>query len=106
MNDATEPVTSKDTCGSHLCIPAHSRKRAKHRLAIAKGHLESILKMLEDESIYCIDVLRQIKAVQGALGGASDVILKGHLEAHVATAQTRGDAAELVDELMEVIKYT
>jgi CsoR family transcriptional regulator, copper-sensing transcriptional repressor len=89
-----------------LCMPAESRKRAIRRLAIAKGHLESIQRMLEDPHVYCIDVLRQIKAVQGALSGAGDVILRGHLEAHVATAATRGDELELVDELMEALKYT
>ena len=61
--------------------------------------------MLGDEDVYCVDVLRQIRAVQGALSGASDVVLRGHLEAHVATAAERGDAAEMVDELMEALKY-
>ena len=89
----------------HLCMPADSRKRAARRLAIARGHLESIRLSLEKDDVYCVDVLRQIKAVQGALDGAANVILRGHLEAHVATAATRGDEQELVDELMEVLKY-
>ena len=89
----------------HLCMPTDARKRARHRLSIARGHLESIVKMLDDEDVYCVDVLRQIRAVQGALSGASDVVLRGHLEAHVATAAERGDAAEMVDELMEALKY-
>ena len=87
-------------------MPAESRKRAVRRLAIAKGHLESIQRMLEDPEVYCIDVLRQLKAVQGALAGAGEVILRGHLEVHVATAATRGDELEIVDELMEALKYT
>jgi CsoR family transcriptional regulator, copper-sensing transcriptional repressor len=90
----------------HLCMPAQSRKRAARRLAIAKGHLESVMKMLENPDVYCMDVLRQLKAVQGALSGASEVILRGHLEAHVTTAAARGDALEVVDELMEALKYT
>jgi CsoR family transcriptional regulator, copper-sensing transcriptional repressor len=101
----------KDSTVSHtghqgLCMPLESRKRASRRLAIAKGHLESIQRMLEDPHVYCIDVLRQIKAVQGALSGAGEVILRGHLEVHVATAATRGDELEIVDELMEALKYT
>lgn len=75
----------------HLCMPEDSRKRAARRLAIARGHLESIRRSLEDPHVYCVDVLRQIKAVQGALDGAAGVVLRGHLEAHVATAATRGD---------------
>ena len=91
---------------THLCMPEESRKRASRRLAIAKGHLESIVRMLDDPHVYCMDVLRQIKAVQGALSGAGEVVLRGHLEAHVATAAMRGDETEIVDELMEALKYT
>ncbi|WP_034387557.1 metal-sensitive transcriptional regulator [Deinococcus sp. YIM 77859] len=86
-------------------MPEDSRKRAARRLAIARGHLESIRRSLEDPNVYCMDVLRQIKAVQGALDGAASVVLRGHLEAHVATAAARGDEKELVDELMELLKY-
>ena len=88
----------------HLCMPEDARKRASRRIAIARGHLESIARMLEDPHIYCVDVLVQVKAVQGALSGISEVVLRGHLEAHVATAATRGDTSEIVDELMEALK--
>ncbi len=97
---ATEPVNSQ-----HLCMPEEPRRRASRRLAIAKGHLESIQRMMEDPHVYCMDVLRQIKAVQGALDGISEVVLRGHLEAHVTTAAQRGDDLEIVEELMEALKY-
>lgn len=87
-------------------MPEDARKRAARRLKIARGHLDSIVTMLEQEDAYCVDVLRQIKAVQGALSGAGEVVLRGHLEAHVATAATRGDTVEIVEELMEALKYT
>lgn len=101
-------MTQEDAPGqpsSHLCMPEAPRKRARHRLAIARGHLESIIKSLEDPHVYCMDVLRQLKAVTAALEGAGDVVLRGHLEAHVVGAQERGDATEIVDELMEALKY-
>jgi CsoR family transcriptional regulator, copper-sensing transcriptional repressor len=97
-------VATTETPETALCMPLESRKRAIRRLAIAKGHLESIQRMLENPHVYCVDVLRQIKAVQGALEGAGDVVLRGHLEAHVATAALRGDATEMVDEVMEAIR--
>ncbi len=90
----------------HLCMPDDARKRASRRLNIARGHLESIIRMLDDPDAYCVDVLRQIKAVQGALSGAGEVVLRGHLQAHVATAAQRGDSEEIVAELMEALKYT
>lgn len=61
--------------------------------------------MLENPHIYCVDVLRQIKAVQGALDGAGEVVLRGHLEAHVVTSHERGDASEMVEELIAALKY-
>lgn len=90
----------------HLCMPEESRKKALRRLAIARGHLESIQRQLEDPHAYCIDVLKQLRAVQGALSGAGTVVLRGHLEAHVTTAALRGDEGEIVEELMEALKYT
>ncbi|WP_027882163.1 metal-sensitive transcriptional regulator [Meiothermus rufus] len=80
------------------------RQEARNRLLSAKGHLEGILKMLEGEP-YCVDVLKQIKAVQGVLDRVGEMVLKSHLEHHVASAAQRGDAQVMVDELMEVLKY-
>lgn len=98
----TAPVCHAE---NRLCMPDDARKRAARRLSIARGHLDSIVRMLDDPEVYCVDVLRQIKAVQGALSGAGEVVLRGHLEAHVATAATRGDTLEMVEELMEALRY-
>jgi DNA-binding FrmR family transcriptional regulator len=89
----------------HLCMPAETREAAVKRLLTAKGHLEGVLRMLEKEGTYCVDVMRQIKAVVGGLDKANDVVLEGHLQNHVATAQARGDEKELIKELMDVLKY-
>jgi DNA-binding FrmR family transcriptional regulator len=97
-------LAKTNTEHAHLCMPEDARKRAHRRIAIARGHLESIQRMLEDPRVYCVDVLVQLKAVQGALSGVGDVVLRGHLEAHVATAATRGDTVEIVEELMDALK--
>ncbi len=81
------------------------RKDASRRLKSAKGHLEGILRMLEDEGIYCVDVLKQVKAVQGALSKVNEAVLRSHIKDHVATAAVRGDAERIVEELMEALKY-
>jgi DNA-binding FrmR family transcriptional regulator len=91
-------------CEHALHLDPRVRQDARNRLLSAKGHLESILKMLEGEP-YCVDVLKQIKAVQGALDKVGDMVLKSHLEHHVASAAVRGDTKQMVDELMEVLKY-
>lgn len=61
--------------------------------------------MLEDDSSYCVDVLKQVKAVEGALSKVGDLVLRSHLKTHVATAASRGDVDGIVEELMEVLKY-
>ena len=61
--------------------------------------------MLENPDVYCVDVLKQVKAVQGALSKVSDQVLRSHIRDHVVTAAERGDAEAIVEELMEALKY-
>ena len=61
--------------------------------------------MLDDDAIYCVDILKQIKAVNGALDKVGELVLKSHLKNHVVTAHERGDVGDIVEELMEVLKY-
>jgi DNA-binding FrmR family transcriptional regulator len=55
------------------------------RLKTIEGHLGGILRMV-DEDAYCIDVIRQIQAVQSALNKVSTGILENHLNSCVTTA--------------------
>ena len=91
------------SCGLHL--DPETRADARQRLLSIKGHVEGILRMLDVESVYCVDVLKQIKAVDGALDKVGDLVLRSHLKDHVVTAQQRGDAGTIVEELMAVLKY-
>lgn len=86
-------------------LNAEVRDTALKRLKSVKGHVEGIVRMLEDESVYCVDVLKQIKAVEGALARVSDMVLQSHMKHHVVTAHDRGDAEKIVAELMDVLKY-
>ncbi|MGB6361344.1 MAG: metal-sensitive transcriptional regulator, partial [Thermoanaerobaculia bacterium] len=88
-----------------LRLDPTTREDARRRLLSIKGHVEGILRMLEDETVYCVDALKQIKAVNGALEKVAGLVLKSHLRDHVVTAQLRGDVDEIVQELMEVLKY-
>ena len=88
-----------------LRLDEKTRLDARQRLLSVRGHVEGILRMLEDDSVYCVDALKQIKAVNGALEKVAGLVLRSHLHDHVVTAQERGDVEEIVDELMEVLKY-
>lgn len=93
--------------GSHcpLRLETGVREDARRRLLSIKGHVEGVLRMLEDEEVYCVDTLKQLKAVSGALNKVGDLVLRSHLRNHVATAHERGDTDQIVEELMEVLKY-
>ncbi len=88
-----------------LHLDAGTRENARRRLLSVRGHVEGILRMLEDDSVYCVDILKQIKAVDGALDKIGDLVLRSHLKDHVVTAHERGDVGDIVEELMEVLKY-
>lgn len=96
---------SEGCCANGLRLDSAAREEARRRLLSIRGHVEGILRMTEDEAIYCVDVLKQIKAVQGALDKVGVLVLKSHLRDHVVTAAQRGDTDEIVAELMEVLKY-
>jgi DNA-binding FrmR family transcriptional regulator len=73
------------------------------RLRIIEGHLKGIIRMVEDDT-YCIDVIRQIQAVEAALNKVSAQILEGHLNSCVITAVQGEDPAERQRVLKEVLE--
>lgn len=81
------------------------REAARRRLLSVRGHVEGILRMLEKEDVYCVDVLKQARAVEGAVSKVGDLVMRSHLQTHVVTAAQRGDSETLVEELMEFVKY-
>lgn len=95
----------KPCCSHGLKLDPATREEARRRLLSVRGHVEGVMRMLEDDSVYCVDALKQIKAVSGALDKVGALVLQSHLRDHVVTAAARGDTDEIVEELMEVLKY-
>lgn len=82
-----------------------SKKRdALNRLKTVRGHLDGIIRMLEDDT-YCVDVMKQISAAQSSLERANRVLFRNHLETCFAHAVLDGRAAEAVDELADAVKF-
>lgn len=71
------------------------------RLANASGHLKGIERMVAEDT-YCIDVIRQIQAVQAALNKVSTMMLDNHLRTCITTAVQGDDIAERERMLEEV----
>ena len=72
---------------------------ALRRLKTIEGHIRGIERMVEEEA-YCIDIIRQIQAVQSSLNKINVQILEQHLNSCVITA-VRG---ELPEERERVLK--
>ncbi len=81
-----------------------AQKKLLARLRRVEGQVSTICRMVEEEK-YCVDILLQISAVQGALGKAGQLLLGTHVETCVSSAFESGSKKERkksVDELMEV----
>jgi len=74
-------------------------------LKTSKGQIEGIIKMLEDNR-YCVDISKQILAVQALLKKANLSIIDQHIKHCVRQAFTEGHGDEKVDEIIELLdKY-
>jgi len=79
------------------------KSNALKRLKSARGHLDHVVKQVEQEK-YCIEILQQSMAVQSALRAVDNIILKGHLEEHVAHAMHGKDQAKSIQEVVDVFE--
>jgi DNA-binding FrmR family transcriptional regulator len=72
-------------------------------LKTARGQIDGILKMIEDER-YCIDISKQIFAVQSLLKKANMKILKDHMRSCVASAVSDGSGDEKIGEIIYILE--
>lgn len=71
------------------------------RLKSIEGHVRGVERMVEDNS-YCIDIIRQVQAVQAALNKLSIGILDDHLHSCLTTAVQGSDPGERERVLSEI----
>ena len=83
--------------------PKSTEERILHRLKISRGHLDRVMKMIEDDE-YCIDVLHQMNAVESGIKETGNLVLENHLKGCVADSITKGKKDEAIAEIMEVFK--
>ena len=77
--------TSESAMHRESAMNTQTQQDAIQRIASAAGHLRGIERMLADDA-YCIDVIKQIQAVQAALNKVSTLLLDNHLRTCVTTA--------------------
>ena len=81
-----------------------TKVKALGRLRRIEGQVQGIQRMVEEEK-YCVDILLQLTAVEGAVEQVQRLLLGRHIESCVADAIRSGntrDRQKKVDELLEV----
>jgi len=81
-----------------------TKGKARGRLRRIEGQVQGLQRMI-DADAYCVDVLLQISAVQGALEQVQKLLLGRHIESCVADALRSGSKSERqqkVEELLDV----
>ncbi len=76
------------------------------RLRSIEGHLRAVQRMVEEDA-YCIDILQQTQAIQGAIDRVNLLILENHLKTCVTTAIRSQDPAErerVITELLQLFR--
>lgn len=71
------------------------------RLKNVEGHIRGIERMMEEDA-YCIDVIRQLQAVQAAINRITTIILEEHMNSCLITAVRSEDADERERVLREI----
>ena len=85
-------------------IDDETKGKAQGRLRRIEGQVQGLQRMIAADA-YCVDILLQVSAVQGALEQVQKLLLGRHVESCVADALRWGSRTERqrkVDELLEV----
>lgn len=81
-----------------------AREQVQGRLRKIAGQVAGIQRMIGEDR-YCVEVLHQIAAVEGALDRVGHIVLASHVETCVTSAIESGrprERKEKLDELMDV----
>jgi CsoR family transcriptional regulator, copper-sensing transcriptional repressor len=81
-----------------------ARRDALNRLKTVRGHLDGIVRMVEEDA-YCVDLMKQVSAAQSSLEKVNRLILRNHLETCFSEAVNEGRGREAIAELMDAVKF-
>lgn len=94
-------MSQRSSKKSH-CRTPETKDRLAVRLHRIEGQVRGLERMIEEDAP-CMDVLRLISSVSGALHGIRSEVLKDHVKGCIREAMTADDEA-LVDELIEYLR--
>lgn len=85
-------------------IDEGTKAKTRGRLRRIEGQVQGLQRMIDNDA-YCVDILLQISAVQGALEQVQKLLLGRHIESCVTDAMRSGsrtDRQQKIEELLEV----
>jgi DNA-binding FrmR family transcriptional regulator len=77
------------------------KKEALNRLAYIEGHVRGIRKMVEEDQ-YCVDIIKQTRAVKRALDKFDALLLRNHLSTCVPEGIREGRDEQIISELNDL----
>jgi DNA-binding FrmR family transcriptional regulator len=83
-------------------INEETRTKALGRLRRIEGQVQGLQRMIDNEA-YCVDILLQISAVQGALDQVQKLLLGRHIESCVTDALRSGSKSERQQKIEELL---
>ena len=84
------------------------KQQLLNRLKTIEGHVRGVQRMVEADA-YCMDLLKQTRAIRQALTRLDSVILEEHLRSCVTTAiqsDSVGERERVMRELLQVFENT
>jgi len=89
--------------GSLAAFP-EVKRAVQRRMRTVVGHIQAIERMIEEER-YCVEILKQIAAVQAQLSNISHELTKSHMKGCLTGEIHAGRGEEAIEELAEILKY-
>ena len=83
-----------------------TKRGARNRLRTIQGHLRGVERMIEEDA-YCIDVIKQLQAVQRAIEKVEQTVLANHLRTCVSDAIRSADESRrehVITEVLDVLE--
>src|SRR2546425_7475506 len=83
---------------------SEQKQAAMLRLKTVRGHLDGVIGMLERDA-YCVDLMKQVAALQASLERVNRLLLQNHLETCVTEAIQSGGGEAKIQELIDALRY-
>ena len=83
-------------------LDAETKRRSLTRLRRIEGQVRGLQRMIDEEQ-YCVDILLQLSAVQGALAQVAKLVLQRHIESCVADTMRGGSERDRFRKIEELV---